>query len=191
MKISNYNSQITNNKQITILSFVICLVLVSCVLLFAPCSAYALSETSQNITVTVFIQGEFAMTINTDSFDFVGLTPGQTGEMSRDDGVNVVGDSTNGNPWYLKVATARPLSSGQNSIPNENFTWYGTSEGQGEWRGTSEKDFASSDNTAYISTAPEADEAAKVLNRFKFRLNVPEDTKPGEYTTVVMFTMTE
>jgi hypothetical protein len=170
----------------------IALLLLTSAFLF-PTFSYAIAATpqSQSITVTVFVQGEFAMSINTDSFDFVGLTPGKSGEMSNSDGVRVVADSTNGNPWYLKVATTRPLTSGTNMIPNDDFSWYGTSEGKGEWKGSAEKDFASSDNTAYISTPTEADEAAKVVNKFKFRLNVPEDTKPGEYTTVVMFSMTE
>jgi hypothetical protein len=44
---------------------------------------------------------------------------------------------------------------------------------------------------AYISTAEEADQVKKIVNRFKFMLHVPEDTKPGEYSTTVMFTMTE
>ncbi len=129
--------------------------------------------------------------VNTDSFDFARLAPGQTGEMNRSEGVAVTGTSSGGNPWYLKVSAVKPLTSGSNSIPNENFTWYGTSEGTGSWHGTGEKSFADPDNTAYVSSAEEADQISKVVNRFKFRLHTPEDTKPGNYTTTVMFTMTE
>jgi hypothetical protein len=147
-------------------------------------------QTSGSITVTVLVQGTFNLMVNTDSFDFVRLVPGQTGNMSRADGVMVTGTSGSGNPWFL-VVSANPLISGTNTIPNENFSWSGTSEGQGEWRGSQEKTFADSNRTAYISTADEADSASKVINKFKFRLRVPEDTKPGVYTTTVMFTMTE
>jgi hypothetical protein len=152
--------------------------------------AYALQATS-SMTVIVLVQGTFNLVVNTDSFDFERLAAGQTGEMNRADGVAVTGSSTGGNPWSLKVSTKKPLTSGSNFIPNENFTWYGTSEGTGAWNGEGEKSLADTGNAAYMSTAEEADQASKVLNRFMFRLHVPEDTRPGEYTTTVMFTMTE
>ena len=148
-------------------------------------------QTSSNITVTVFVQGAFSLTVNTDSFDFARLMPGQIGEMTRTEGITVAGSSTGGNPWCLKVSATNPLSSGSDIIPNENFTWYGTSEGMGEWSGSAEKSLADPYNSAYISTIDESESAARVANRFKFKLFVPEDTKPGSYTTTVMFTMTE
>ena len=165
--------------------------LLTCIFAFLPIySAHALQATS-SMTVTVMVQGTFNLVVNTDSFDFERLAAGQTGEMNRSDGVAVTGSSTGGNPWYLKVSAAKPLTSGSNFIPNENFTWYGSSEGTGAWNGEEEKSLADAGNAAYISTPQEADQADKVLNRFNFRLHVPEDTRPGEYTTTVMFTMTE
>jgi len=151
---------------------------------------YAAQKTS-SITVAVMVQGSFNLMVNTDSFDFARLAPGQTGEMNRPEGIAVSGTSGSGNPWYLKVSTIKPLTSGVNTIPNENFTWYGTSEGTGAWNGTGEKSFADPANTAYISSFKEADQINKVVNKFKFRLHAPEDAKPGNYTTTVMFTMTE
>jgi hypothetical protein len=144
-----------------------------------------------SITVTVLVQGSFNLIVNSDSFDFARLAPGQTGEMDRSDGITVTGASSGGNPWYLKVATVKPLTSGTNYIPNENFTWYGTSEGTGAWYGSGEKTFADTANTAYVSSVSESEQINKVVNKFKFRLHAPEDTKPGNYTTTVMFTMTE
>jgi hypothetical protein len=151
--------------------------------------ALALQATN-SVTVTVTVQGSFNLIVDTDSFDFARLAPKQTGEMTRSEGVAVTGTSSGGNPWYLKVSTIKPLTSGSNTIPNENFTWYGTSEGAGAWYGTAEKSLADT-GAAYASSAEEANKAGKVVNRFKFRLHVPEDTKPGDYRTTVMFTMTE
>jgi hypothetical protein len=148
------------------------------------------AQTSGSVTVSVLVQGTFNLMVDTDSFDFVRLAAGQTGSMSRADGVTVASTSGSGNPWFL-VVSANPLISGTNTIPNENFSWTGTSEGQGEWRGLQEKTFADPNRTAYVSSADEADSASKVVNKFKFKLRVPEDTKPGVYTTTVMFTMTE
>lgn len=165
------------------------LLILACVSL--SCSVSLAMQNSGTINVTVTVKGSFNMMVNTDSFDFANLKPGQTGEMTRAEGVMVTGTSSSGNPWYLKVAAVRPLSSGENFIPNENFTWYGTSEGQGNWYGAAEKNFSESNQTAYICSADEAEEVKKVVNKFKFKLHVPEETKSGLYTTTVMFTMTE
>ena len=197
MKIIKHNKQHTNNLQISNPKFghwllIVAIYLVlgawSLVIVYSPTLA---AQTSNSITATVFVQGSFNLTVNTDSFDFANLAPGQTGEMTRADGVTVTGTSSSGNPWYMKVSTVKPLTSGNNTIPNENFTWYGSSEGKGQWNGATEKRLADSNTAAYISSIDEADQIIKVVNKFKFALRVPEDTKPGEYTTVVMFTMTE
>lgn len=169
------------------LKLIIILCLLSCIM---PTPASALLATN-GITAVVTVQGTFNLMVNTDSFDFTRLTPGQSGEMSRTEGVEVAGASSNGDPWYLKVSAEKPLTSGSNTIPNENFTWYGSSEGQGQWSGAEEKNLADPNAAAYISTAEEADQVKKIVNKFKFMLHVPEDTKAGEYSTTVMFTMTE
>jgi hypothetical protein len=150
---------------------------------------YALQATN-SLTVVVTVQGSFNLIVNSDSFDFARLAPKQTGEMTRSEGIAVTGVSSSGNPWYLKVSAEKPLTSGSNTIPNDNFTWYGTSEGTGAWHGTAEKSLADT-GAAYVSSADEANQASVVANRFKFRLHVPEDTKPGDYRTTVLFTMTE
>lgn len=155
-----------------------------------PYTAYAL-QANTTITALVFVQGSFNLMVNTDSFDFARLAPGQTGVMDNAEGVTVTGSSGSGNPWYIKVSAARPLSSGSDYIPNENFGWYGSTEGAGTWYGATEKSVSDPNNTAYISSPQEADTAARVANKFIFKLHVPEDTKPGAYTTTIMFTMTE
>lgn len=148
-------------------------------------------QSSGDITLNVLVEGSFNLMVNTDSFDFASIMPGQAGGMSRAEGVAVTGSSSNGNLWFLKVSAVKPLTSGNSMIANENFSWYGTSEGTGTWQGISEKSFAENNGAAYISSAKEANEAALVTSKFNFKLFVPEETKPGEYTTLVMFTMTE
>lgn len=155
-----------------------------------PYTAYAL-QSNTSISAIVFVQGSFNLMVNTDSFDFARLAPGQTGLMDRSEGVTVAGASGSGNPWYIKVSAAKPLSSGSDFIPNENFGWYGSTEGTGNWYGATEKSVGDTNNTAYISSLEEADSAARVNNKFMFKLHVPEDTRPGAYTTTIMFTMTE
>ena len=166
---------------------IIILCLLSCIL---HLPAFTL-QAAGSITAVVTVQGTFNLMVNTDSFDFARLTPGQTGGMSRSEGMEVAGTSSGENPWYLKVSAEKPLTSGDNTIPNENFTWHGTSEGTGDWSGTQEKSLADPNVAAYMSSAEELDQVKKVINRFDFMLHVPEDTKPGEYSTTVKFTMTE
>lgn len=184
MQNSGFKGQGSKFRKIIIISF---LILASCIL---SLESFALQATN-SVAVTVTVQGSFNLIVDTDSFDFARLAPKQTGEMTRAEGIAVTGISSAGNPWCLQVATEKPLTSGSNTIPNENFTWYGSSEGTGSWYGTGEKSLADAAGTAYVSSVKEANEAGKVVNRFKFRLHVPEDTKAGNYTTTVMFTMTE
>jgi hypothetical protein len=160
-------------------------------LLLAICSPSLGAQSTGTITATVFVQGSFNLMVSTDSFDFARLMPGQVGEMSRGEGVVVASTSTGDDPWYIKVSTRGPLSSGDNEISNDNFTWYGTSEGNGSFYAAKEKSFSDPNGTAYLSSYDEISQSSKVQNKFKFRLKVPEDTKSGNYTTVVMFTMTE
>jgi hypothetical protein len=178
----------TQNSRLMYYIIILFISLAFCTLSLEPAFA---SQTSGTMTVTVFVQGTFGLMVNSDSFDFARLMPGETGEMFRAEGINVSGASSNGNPWYLKVSTVKPLSSGSDYIPNDNFTWYGSSEGKGTWYGSNEKSLADPYDTAYISIPEEAELADRITNRFKFRLFVPNDTKPGNYTTTVMFTMTE
>ena len=164
--------------------------IIVCVCLSLVASPAIALQSSNTIAVSVLVQGAFGLRVNSDSFDFANLLPGQTGNMSRSDGIVVAGTSSSGNPWYLVVAAAKPLSSGSDFIPSDNFTWRSSSEGKGEWYGSRDRSLEQQ-NTAYISNVDESSSAAVVANRFKFRLHVPEDTKPGSYTTTVMFTMTE
>lgn len=152
--------------------------------------AFATSEESGTITVSVLVEGNFNLMVDTNSFDFARMTPGQTGEMARTGGIQVQSSSTNGDPWYIQVS-AKPLSSGSDQISNDYFTWASTTEGKGVYYGAVEKSFSSGQSVAYVSSDDESGSAAKVVNRFKFKLHVPEDAKPGNYTTIVMFTMTE
>jgi hypothetical protein len=149
------------------------------------------AQSTGTITTTVFVQGSFNLMVSTDSFDFARLMPGQLGEMSRGEGVVVASTSTGDDPWYIKVSSKGPLSSGDNEISDDNFSWFGTTEGTGSFYAAKEKNFSDPNGTAYMSSYDEITQAAKVLNKFKFRLKVPEDTKAGNYTTTVMFTMTE
>ena len=164
------------------------LILASCVLSLEP--AYSL-QTTNTLTVMVNVQAAFELIVNSDSFDFARLMPGQTGEIARAEGIVVTGASSGGNPWYLKVSAVKPLSSGSDFISNENFSWYSSTEGKGESFGSAEKSFSDPSSTAYISSLDEANSSEKVVNKFKFKLFVPEETKAGYYTTTVMFTMTE
>ena len=104
--------------------------------------------------------------------------------------VTVVSD--NGATWYLKIHVLRPLSSGGQDIPLENFQWqldnttgHGTAERRHEF-----VPFRQTPDLVYLSGADEA-MGAPVRFQFLYRLHVPETQSAGVYQTTVRFTLTE
>ena len=112
----------------------------------------------------------------------------QSGSFHND--VTVVSD--NGATWYLKIHVLRPLSSGDQDIPLENFQWqldnttgHGTVQRRHEF-----VPFRQTPDLVYLSGADEAAGTA-VHFQFLYRLHVPETQPAGVYQTTVRFTLTE
>ena len=96
-------------------------------------SGYA--ATVQNATVTVKINPVFSISIDRDDIDFGIMKPGQTKWDIPATGIKVNVKSNTGNPWYLRINNTDDLSSGSAIIDNDNFFWYGWTEGKGKWYG--------------------------------------------------------
>jgi hypothetical protein len=100
--------------------------------------------------------------------------------------------STNGNAWYLKINLLKPLTSGEESIPLENFKWQlvwtngkGTVVNPYQFRG-----FNLVPDLVYISGADEAT-GSSINFQFKYYLKIPEVQTSGVYNTTIRFTLTE
>jgi len=168
----------------------ICLLIIIFIMQFLY-SSFALGvKDTGTITAVVNIKGLFQLSMSREIIDFPDASPGKTAD--SDYSVTVVSRSSGGERWYVQVSNDKPLTSGNNMISNKNLTWGGTTSGSGKWYGNDYKPFETYPNVAYRSSEDEGNNTPQgTRNDFKFRLFVPENQAPGEYTCSVMFTMTE
>lgn len=150
------------------------------------------AATVQNATVTVKINPVFSISIDRDDIDFGVMKPAQTKADIPATGIKVTVKSNTGNSWFLRINNTDDLSSGSAIINNDNFSWYGWTEGKGKWYGTGIDPITTTPVVAYASTDVEGLNMPNGTNNyFKFKLKVPPDQVGGRYETTVQFTITE
>ena len=155
--------------------------------LAAPLPAVDLS-----VTARVTVEEVFSLSVDRDDVDFSNMKPGDSRVDIPASGIKVTTKSNSGQPWYLKLRVTEPLSNGRSFIPEENFKWYGWTEGSGTWFGTGKEFLLTTPHIAYASTAAEGLNADPgVANVFKFKLDVPKNQEAGYYETQVQFILTE
>ena len=104
----------------------------------------------------------------------------------------VICTSTSGVSWYLKISLLRPLTSGADSIPLENFGWQVTrTDGHGTVVNPSQsRGFGLTPDLVYISGPGDAD-GRPVRIQFRYMLKIPDAQVSGVYQTTIRFTLTE
>ncbi len=102
-------------------------------------------------------------------------------------------NSDEDNRWYLKIRLNGPLSSGGNVIAYENFKWRVSEVIGGDGIIYSQDIFrAFSDTPELVYTSgPNDSKGEETEIRFEYRLSIPGNQLPGNYRTVVRYTMTE
>lgn len=156
-----------------------------------PSAATALTAT-QDTTLSVTVNAVFQLSLDQTFIDFGRMNPGDTKWDIPANSLVATAKTNNENPWYLKIHSVFPLSSGQSQIPLGNFIWYGWTEGNGTWLGTGNDSLTLTTTLAYKSgTGEEINLPNGTVNHFKFKLVLPEKQKSGTYSTIVKFTMTE
>ncbi len=146
----------------------------------------------QQATFTVSVASVFELSIDQGFIDFGRMNPGETKWNMPPAGIMVQAKTNGGKPWHLKISNDSPFSSGSNVISNSNFSWYGWTSGSGKWYGTGENTVSITPALVYSSGSGEDNNLPEgTVNHMKFRLKVPANQAPGNYTTVVKFTMTE
>jgi hypothetical protein len=147
---------------------------------------------TESFTVTVHVSPMFQLYIDRGTIDFEEMLPGHEKENVPVEGIIVKTKSNTNNPWFLKISNDSPLTSGPNIIPNENFKWYGWTDGSGRWYGTGEDAVSLIPQLVYSSGAGEEHNIPDGTdNHFKFKLKVPPKQKPGKYISRVRLTLTE
>lgn len=136
------------------------------------------------------------MSLDRDMVDFRTMEMGQTQEVS-DQGVyhnEITLSSTNNQTWYLKTQIIRPLTSGANTIPNENFKWKVVEVVNGKGIVYNNINVANpfTDFKGLIYTSDPLDNTGiEVKIKFRYILIIPKNQIAGNYFGSVRWTMTE
>lgn len=147
---------------------------------------------SQLTTFNVTVSTLFQLSIDQGYIDFGKMKPGEIKGNIPPEGVTVQAQTNNSKPWYLKICNSSPFTYGDEIIPNNNFMWSGWTDGSGKWYGTGNNKMTTTPTLIYESAVSEYNNLpAGTSGHLKFRLKVPDDQAPGNYTTTVKFTMTE
>lgn len=161
------------------------------VILLLQGEAWCLTAT-QEADVRVEVESIFTISIDQGFINFERMKPGEVKWNIPYTALTTTCKSNRGNPWYIKVSTNGDLLSGDALIPNQNFYWYGWTLGRGTWYGTKENQLTITPVLAYAASADEYFNYPNgTQNAFKFKLKIPENARPGIYSTSVKFTMTE
>ncbi len=150
------------------------------------------AATSAFVTAKVHVESIFELSVDRSDVDFFSMKPGTESLNKPDSGIKVTTKSNAGLPWQLGVDVLDEFRSGVNTIPAENLTWTGWTTGAGHWFGTGKQALSLASVVAYASAADESVNIPKGTdNFFKFSLHLPEKQAPGDYRTVIRFTLTQ
>jgi hypothetical protein len=137
-----------------------------------------------------------SMSVDRNMLDFRAGNPGEEIELA-DQGTyhnQVSLSSTNNKTWYFRAHLVRPLTSGTNTIPNENFKWEVVSIGAGSGIITNNINVPTPFTTtpSIIYTSGDADNSGTVINiQFRYHLAIPKNQIAGAYDAVIRLTMNE
>lgn len=164
------------------------LVLLFSIFIFAySISAVFASQEISNMDASVGVNPVFTITVNPSILSFGNVDPGTTTE-AKDLYVSCV--TNNNKPWSVSMNITSELTAGAITIPNDNFNWWGWSNGGGTWNaGTGNMNttpfaFYQAGGSDYI-TAP------NVELHLTFNIDIPQNQAAGTYATTLVLTMTE
>jgi len=137
----------------------------------------------------------FSIELDPTGIDFENMLPGETKKDVPASGIKVTSKTNTGNSWYLFINADSELRDGDKYIDFNHFKWYGWTTGNGTWFGGGGEDGDALSLTpvlAYASSIPEGVNLPNGTSQYvKFNLSVPEDQAPGNYYTIIRFTLTE
>lgn len=153
---------------------------------YSVSGAFAAQELS-NLDASVGVNPVFTITVNPSTLNFGNVDPGTTTE-NKDMFLSCV--TNNNKPWSVSLKITAELTSGAITIPNDNFNWWGSSNGSGTWNA----------GTGHMSTTPFVFYQAGGLDyitspnvelHLTFNIDIPQNQGAGTYSTTLVLTMTE
>ncbi len=132
--------------------------------------------------VSIVINPKFSLSVSPASLNFGSVDPGTTtGPLDF-----FITCATNNNmPWHVTMNVLSELTSGQYTIPNENFHWYNAQTGYGF--GT----MSITPFTIYEASQDEYVTSQPIQLHMQFNISVPQYQHVGQYTSTLVVTMTE
>jgi len=160
--------------------------------LFVNQSLFAANQTSASAVAKVHVESIFSIELNRTDIDFESISPGESKYDVPATGIKVTTKTNTGRSWSLAINALSNFKSNDHTIDNQNFQWYGWTEGKGTWKGEKENTMTLTPVTVYESSDIEAlNYPEGTHNFFKFKLSIPSNQKPGDYQTIIRFTITE
>lgn len=150
-------------------------------------TVHAQTQVTENGTATVTIDSIFSMSVSNMSLNFGNCDPGPTTTPTKE--FFLFSESNNNNLWELNISAASPLSSEGNTIPNENFNWWGwTTNGSGTWSG-GDGNISTNPHTFYSAGSSDWLTASPVQCTLQFNVDIPQGQPVGIYTTSLIVKM--
>ena len=160
-------------------------VLVGLVFLF--CTFYSSNTYSENLTANVSVNPVFSFNVFPTSLDFTSADPGTTTGIKE---LTLWCSSNNNSAWSLQLSNLAELTSATFTIPNDNFNWWGWSEGSGAWHeGTT--NLSTTPFTFYDCGLNEYITVNSVVIHLSFNVDIPGNQAAGSYSSTLVLTMTE
>lgn len=160
--------------------------------LFLTSSLFAANQASAIAVAKVHVESIFSIELNRTDIDFESISPGGTKYDIPSTGIKVTTKTNTGRPWCLSINALSNLQADDKYIDNQNFQWYGWTEGKGSWKGQKENAMELTPVTVYASSLEEGVNYPEgTHNYFKFKLTIPNNQKPGDYRSIIRFTITE
>jgi len=156
-------------------------------ILTGPVSDVLAAQELANMDASVGVNPVFTITTSPSTLNFGNVDPGITTE-PKDLYVSCV--TNNNRPWSVSMSITSELTSGTFTVPNDNFNWWGWSNGSGTWNA----------GTGHMSTGPFVFYQAGGLDyitspnvelHLTFNIDIPQNQAAGTYSTTLVLTMTE
>lgn len=183
-----------------------------CAALVVICAGTAYGASAAiNADATVTVKEVFSLALDLSSVDFGSVRQGEWKEITGPDGYAnaAICRSNTGRPWTLSIIATGPLMADSSTIPLENLKWMTTYAGS---KNSPYDDYSS--GLVYPPTGGFVDfsmvnkvifssASASIPNhntlpsgaeiQFKYAVFIPDGitVPPGDYTTTVVYTLTE
>lgn len=145
------------------------------------------SQELSNLDASVGVNPVFTIIASPPTLNFGSVDPGTT-TAAKDLYVSCV--TNNNKAWSVSMNITSELTSGTFIVPNENFNWWGWSNGSGTWNAGTGR-MSAAPFVFYQAGPSDYITSPNVELHLTFNVNIPQNQAAGTYSTTLILTMTE